>query len=76
MGRLARQLLLVSRSAWLDETLVPPPVFPLEHWLAVYLPLIAPLLVPLFFGLFSEVKRYRSKLAARAVDATGNQPVL
>ncbi len=49
-----------------DTSLLPPPHFPLEHHVAVLVPLVVPLVVPLLGGLHSEWRRYKEKRQARA----------
>jgi len=57
------------QEAYFDHSLLPPTPLPWEHFLAIYLPLIAPLLVPLVGGLVKEYKRYKQKKATKSHTA-------
>ena len=65
----ATRALRLAHDAYFDPSLLPSSILPWEHFLAIYLPLVAPLLVPLVGGLFKEVKRYKEKTASKRHQA-------
>jgi hypothetical protein len=51
-----------AQQAQQDESLLPPPHYPFEHYAAIFLPLLLPILLPLLLGLKSEWTRYQEKM--------------
>jgi hypothetical protein len=58
----AEMVLLALRS---DPSLLEPLDFAVDHYLAVFAPLLFPLLLPFIGGIIREIKRYRDKTRTR-----------